>query len=208
MHWKRKQKVDNDATVHLIRTNQFGSKLTRSFILEKMGKLLVKYENYEVILCDKLREPRLDPEGNLITAIRLPSEEMVSRVFLKKPDERDNMKRARVTELIGKFDNEFNRNPTCCKFKIPVKCNFDGEENNFKDIMLYNKILDYFEKECNNEDGDRWKFRNVLRHSLIVGKNGEEDVQELQMLWETGAVSTKSFEFLAKEIPVELAVYA
>ena len=42
----------------------------------------------------------------------------------------------------------------------------------------------------------------------MIGANGREDVQEVQMLWETGDVSTDSFEFLAKEIPVELAVYA
>ena len=42
----------------------------------------------------------------------------------------------------------------------------------------------------------------------MIGTNGREDVQEVQMLWETGAVTTESFEFLAKEIPVELAVYA
>ena len=36
----------------------------------------------------------------------MPPEDLVQRVFLTKPDERGNMKRARIIELINKFDDD------------------------------------------------------------------------------------------------------
>ena len=39
------------------------------------------WKQYEFILCDKLKEPRLDLKGNLIVVIGLSPEDMVSRVF-------------------------------------------------------------------------------------------------------------------------------
>ena len=40
------------------------------------------------------------------------------RVSLTKPDERGNMDRARVVELINEFDDKLDRDPLRCKFKI------------------------------------------------------------------------------------------
>ena len=74
--------------------------------------------------------------------------------------------------------------------------------------MSYNDILDYVERENNNEDDDYWKFRIILSHSLISGKKGKDDKIEIQMVWDTGATSTECFEALKKDIPVDLAIYA
>ena len=40
------------------------------------------------------------------------------------------------------------------------------------------------------------------------GKRGAKDKIEVQMIWETGAVSTECLETLYKDIPVDLAIYA
>ena len=70
-------------------------------------------------------------------------EELVQQVFLTKPDERWNMKRARIIELINTFNDDIEVNPTRCKFKIA----FEDDDSAFEDIMSYNDILDYVEKE-------------------------------------------------------------
>ena len=85
----------------------------------------------------------------------MPPEDLVSRVFLTKPDERGNLKRARAIELFNKFDDDLERNPTRCQFKIA----FEDDDNGFEDIMSYNDILDYVEREHNNEDGHEWRFK-------------------------------------------------
>ena len=146
----------------------------------------------------------MDADGNPIVVIGMPPEDLVQRVFLTKPDERGNMKRARIIEMINKFDDDLDVDPTRCQFKIA----FEDDDSGFEDIMSYNDILDYVEREHNNEDGHLWKFRKIISHSLISGKRGAKDKIEVQMMWETGAVSTECLETLYKDIPVDLAIYA
>ena len=69
-------------------------------------------------------------------------------VFLTKPDNRCNMKRARVIELINKFNDDLELDPTRYQFKNT----FEDDDINFEDIMSYNDILDYVKREDNNED--------------------------------------------------------
>ena len=111
----------------------------------------------------------------MVVVVGLPLEDMVSRVFLTKPDERGNMKRARVIELINKFDDDLEVEPTRCEFNIA----FEDNDSGFKDIMSYDDILYFVKKEYNNEDGHIWKFRKILSHSLISGKKGVEDKIEV-----------------------------
>ena len=42
----------------------------------------------------------------------------------------------------------------------------------------------------------------------MSGKKGKDDRIEIQMVCETGATSTESFEALKKDIPVDLYIYA
>ena len=75
--------------------------------------------------------------------------------------------------------------------------------------MSYNDILDYIERENNNEDGDCWRFRKIISHSLIPGKKEKHKTGiEIQVVWEMDATSTESFEALKKDIPNDLAIYA
>ena len=64
------------------------------------------------------------------------------------------------------------------------------------------------EREHNNEDGHKWRFRKILNHTLTSGKKGKEDQTEVQVQWETGATSTETLAALKKDIPVDLAIYA
>ena len=118
--------------------------------------------------------------------------DLVSKVFLTKPDERGNMKRARVVELINKFYDDLNKDPLRCKFKIEFENNTpSSKDTHLDDIMPFNDILDYVEREFNNEDGKFRKFRKILSHSTISGKKGKDDKIEIQLVWETGAMSTE-----------------
>ena len=79
----------------------------------------------------------------------------MGRVFLTKPDVRGNMDRARVVELINEFDDKLDRDPLRCKFKIEFEKNTpSSKDTHLDDIMSYNDILDYVERETNNEDSD------------------------------------------------------
>ena len=114
------------------------------------------------------------------------------------------MKRARVIELINKFDDDLEHNPTRCQFKIA----FEDDDSGSEDIMSSNDILDYVEREHNNEDGHEWGFRKILSNTVTSGKKGKEDRTEVHVQWETGATSTETLVALKKDTPVDLAIYA
>ena len=141
------------------------------------------FKQFEFILQDDFGEPCLDPEGKTIVIIGLMSNDLVSKVFLPKPDERGNMERSRVVELINEFDNKLNKDLLQCKFKISFEKNTpSGNDTHLDDIMSYNDILDYVKQNNNNKDGDYWRFRKILSHSLISGKKGKEDGIEIQVV--------------------------
>ena len=177
--------------------------------LRDKGEKEPVFKQFEFILQDEYGEPRLDHEGKKIVVIGPSPNEVVSRVFLTKPDERGNMKRARVVELINKFDDVLDKDPLQCKFRVEFEKNTPASKDTYlDDIMSYNDILDYVERENNYEDGDHWRFRKIINHSLIPGKKGRDGKIEVQIVWETGATSTETFDALKKDIPVDLAIYA
>ena len=119
------------------------------------------------------------------------------------------MKQTQVVKLINKFNNNLNKDSLCCKFKIKFENHTPSSNNTHLDnIMFYNDILDYIERENNNEDGVLWKLREILNHSLISGKKGKDDKIEIQLVWEMVATSIECFEALKKNILIDLAIYA
>ena len=180
------------------------------FLRDKGEKITPVFKQFEFVLRNKLGKPHLDHESKEMVVIGPSPNDIKRRVFLTKPNERGNMDRARVVELINKFDDKIDRDPLRCKFKIEFEKNTPSSKDTYlDDIMSYNDILDYVEKETNNQYGDYWRFRKIISHSLPPGKKVKNKTGiELQVVWETGATSTESFEALRKDIPVDLAIYA
>ena len=110
--------------------------------------------------------------------------------------------------MINQFDNVLDKDPLRYKFKIEFEKNTPfSKDTHLDNIMSYNDILDYVERDNNNENGEYRKFRKLLRHSLILGKKGKDDKIEIQLVWKTGDTSTECFEALKKDIRVDLAIY-
>jgi hypothetical protein len=82
----------------------------------------------------------MGPDGKPMIAIAPPPSYLCGRVFLAKPDERGEVKRARVVGNIAKSKD-------LIKFKLKY------DQNDLEDVMSYNEILDYVEREHNNKDG-------------------------------------------------------
>ena len=93
------------------------------------------------------------------------------------------MKRARVVELINEFDDKLDQDPSQYKFKIAFEKNMpSSKDTHLDDIMSYNDILDYVERENNNGDSGYWRFRKILSYSLISGKKGKDDKIKIQVV--------------------------
>jgi hypothetical protein len=112
--------------------------------------------------------------------------------------------RARVVELLKDFEGNVAKNKDLIKFKLKY------DDNDIKDVMWYNEIPDYVEREHNNEVGHHWKFRTILGHihTLDGHKDRMGSDYNIKTGWEAGAISIEPLDFLAKDIPVDLAMYA
>ena len=81
------------------------------FLRDKGEKITLVFKHFEFILRDELGEPRLNHESKEIVVIGPSPNDIKGRVFLTKPDERGNMDRARVVELINEFDDTLDKDP-------------------------------------------------------------------------------------------------
>jgi hypothetical protein len=76
------------------------------------------WKEFEVTLKDGNGNVKLGPDGKPMIAISPPPSDLCGRVFLTKPDERGEVKRARVVELIKDLEGEVAKNKDLIKFKL------------------------------------------------------------------------------------------
>mgnify|MGYP003337011164 FL=1 len=121
-------------------------------------------------------------------------------MFLTKPDPRGNRHRARVVEVLKDYEDQvdINTNPISRKFRIQLERG-EGKEA-VDDIMAYNEILDHIERE-ENISHPEWSFRQILMHQHTPRNHPDRINSDynVQILWETGAITTESVDDLAKE---------
>jgi hypothetical protein len=76
------------------------------------------WKEFEVTLQDGNGNVKLGPDGKPMIAIAPPPSDSCGRVFLTKPDERGEVQRARVVELIKDFEGNVAKNKDLIKFKL------------------------------------------------------------------------------------------
>jgi hypothetical protein len=78
----------------------------------------------------------MGPDGKPMIAIAPHPSDLCGRVFLTKPDERVEVERARVVELIKDSEGNVAKNKDLIKFKLKY------DHNDLEDVMSYNEILE------------------------------------------------------------------
>ena len=181
------------------------------------------WKEFEIQLLDEDGNPRVDENGEPIMAVAMNPLDIETRVFLTKPDIHGNVKRARVVEMINEFDTTLETNEQRKKFIKDLqyrvvydqpnhridKDHPDDRDSAFDDIMSYNEICDYLNREVNNENGELWQFRTILghEHTPINHPNRKNSEYNIQVLWENGSTSHEPLAVLKQDIPVDLAIY-
>jgi hypothetical protein len=142
------------------------------------------WKEFEVTLQDGNGNVKMGAYGKPIIAIAPPPSDLCGCVFLTKPGERGEVKRARVVELIKDFEGNVAKNKDIIKFKLKY------DHNDLEDVMSYNEILYYVVREHNNEDCHHWKFWTILGiiHTPVGHKERVGSDYNVKIGWETGAV--------------------
>jgi hypothetical protein len=86
--------------------------------IDSNGPTAPPWTQFEVTLKDENRNTRLDSKGDPITVIAPPPSELQGRVFLTKPDEHGDIKRACVVEIMKQADANDLEHKQLLEYKV------------------------------------------------------------------------------------------
>ena len=69
-----------------------------------------KWEDFLIPLFDENGDPKLDENGNHMKAVAYDPSTLQTRVFLTRPDQNGEQRRARVVEMLKAFDDNLESN--------------------------------------------------------------------------------------------------
>ena len=182
------------------------------------------WKEFEVPLLDKDGDPRMDDNGNPIMFITKDSTLLHSTTFLMKPDEHKEQQRVRITEIIGDWERQLKTQQDQEEFlkdfqyRVVYECpnnhqktfDKDNPKNSaFDNHLTFNEVVGYIIKEVTNEAGEYWQFCEILGFQHIPPGHKDRGGSEynVKMLWETGEITYEPLDFLAQDIPMELAQF-
>ena len=157
-----------------------------------------------------IKSPRdrytVDDEGN-VSEHCMPTfdpEALIGRTFLTLPREKDGHQfRARIVRAIEDHETSHMNDPDRLKFV----CSINNDQ--FEEIMSYNDIMEFIEKEEANPTV--WKFRRIVAHEGPLTPdhpswNGSS--YNVMIEWENSEVTSEPLAIIAKDDPVTCALYA
>ena len=84
-------------------------------------------------------------------------DDLIGRTCLMQENEKGEIHRARIAELIEEHDHATQRNKEHIKFR----CSVNNEQ--YEEILTYNELLDHLNKDA-EDDHPLWKFRRIISH--------------------------------------------
>jgi hypothetical protein len=131
-------------------------------------------------------------------------QELLGHTFLMDTQEDGQRFCARIVECISDHESNVRRSDDHVKFRISVN------EDEYKETITYNELLDFIEKNQEN-DAIVWRFRHIVGHQgplLWHDKDYNGSRFNLLVEWENGEITTEPLSVIAADDPVTCAVYA
>jgi hypothetical protein len=131
-------------------------------------------------------------------------QELLGRTFLMDTQEDGQRFRACIVECISDHESNVRRSDDHVKFRISIN------EDEYEEIITYNELLDFIEKNQEN-DAIMWQFRRIVGHQgplLRHDKDYNGSRFNVLVEWENGEITTEPLSVIAADDPVTCAVYA
>ena len=147
--------------------------------------------------------PALDPDSGEIehdvtpSMVNVDTSDLIGKTFLMDTQEDGTRQRARIVEMIGHHQDSSN-----ARFRCKVGENLD-------DIIAYNDIIDYINKDADQEV--LWRFKRITGHQgplNTTDANYKGAQYNVQVEWENGEVTHEPLTVIAADDPVSCAIYA
>ena len=137
-------------------------------------------------------------------------QDLIGRTFLLDKNEDGTRFRARIKQIAYELENE---NSTDQMDRIQAPIHVDKGDKQVEELITYNTLLDYLEKNENEEKDPNhmWKFRAITGHQgpLAPGDHGyNHSKYNVQVEWETGETTYEPLSIIARDDPITCAIYA
>jgi hypothetical protein len=131
-------------------------------------------------------------------------QELLRCTFLMDTQEDGQRIRACIVECISEHESNVCHSDDQVKFRISVN------EDTYEEIITYNELLDFIEKNQEN-DTIVWQFRRIVGHQgPLLRRDKDYNGSRFNVLaeWENGEITTEPLSVIAADDPVTCAVYA
>jgi len=102
----------------------------------------------------------LEGEPSTLKTVQMPTfspEDLIGHTYLTDPDEDGQCFRARIVCKIEEHEDKTNQHPEKIKFLVSV------DENKADEIVSYNDILHFINKEMERDDDQEyWRFEQLV----------------------------------------------
>jgi hypothetical protein len=131
-------------------------------------------------------------------------QELLGRTFLMDTQEDGQRFRAHIVEYISDHESNVCRSDDHVKFRISVN------EDEYKEIITYNELMDFIEKNQEN-NAMVWRFQCIVGHQgplLQHDKDYNGSRFNVLVEWENGEIMTEPLSVIPANDPMTCAVYA
>ena len=156
----------------------------------------------------KTRTP-LEGEPTAFKPVQMPTfspDELIGRTYLTDPDEDGQSFRARIVRKIEEHEDKTNQHPDKIKFLVSV------DENKADEIVSYNDILQFINKEIERDDSQEyWRFKQLVGHQGPLQPGDPRykgSSYNVMVEWEDGSTTYEPLTTIAADDPVTVALYA
>ncbi len=159
--------------------------------------------------------PSLDPDSGEVKQISNPSmvpvdtselvdtPDLVGRTFLMPGQQEGTIHRARIVEMIEDHQYSHENSRQHQRFKVSIN------DDAYEDVLTYGEIMDYINKDSEQEVF--WRFKRISSHQGPLSPGHPDyngSTYNVQVEWENGEITFEPLGIIAADDPVSCAVYA
>jgi hypothetical protein len=146
--------------------------------------------------------PERPPTGD--DTVIVDPQELLGCTFLMDTQEDGQRFRAHIVKCISDHESNVRHSDDHVKFRISIN------EDEYEEIITYNELMDFIEKNQEN-NAIVWRFQHIVGHQgplLQHDKDYNGSRFNLLVQWENGEITTEPLSVIAADDPVTCAVYA
>ena len=154
---------------------------------------------------DENGNDRRNGKGNLVYQLGPHPDDLAGQYFHMPHPKTDLPTHLTIGRLIDDYDQALHKDRTR-QAHFEVKFTRDEKD----DIMSYNDIVNYMNRDSSLYDGEYWNYRKIIAHEATPRNhpNYKGSSYNLRVLWENGEHSDEPLKVFGKDAPVDCAIYA